>query len=269
MQISSSSVSSPAVEPVHSVDAEALCLVRAPVGREKILGVTGHHPFECEYEICAPQDAGLAMDELRRLLDGEAETDAAQTYVHPYFEGDEQTPQGTLCTLFAEDMATPDFSANAAGLRATERDAQYLLVARNEQGDAAGYIQFRVSLFPEPDDAPASAPQQHMGLVVTLERIFVRPAERNVGIGTALLEKVGFVVWEELRNIGMTFRAQAGAQGRPVVVHPYVLSTWHSWAGKMAHYRLVDLVTQYRDAASDDFSSQTLRFAGVCEQGQY
>jgi GNAT superfamily N-acetyltransferase len=272
MQISILDTCTLPVDLSSTLEAIALCHEQGPVAGQMVLGVTGHHPEECEYEICAPQDAGMALDALRTFLNGTQDTshtEPAPSYVHPYFEGEEQTPAGAFHTLFAEDMATPDFAANRTGLLASPRDAQYLLVAKNAQGDAAGYIQFRVSLFPELDDAPAATVERHAGLVVTLDRIFVRQSERGVGVGTALLEKAGFVVWAELRGIASQVRTQRATPGSPVVLHPYVMSTWYSWAGKMAHYRLVDLVTQYRDAASDDFSTPSFRLANVCEHGQY
>jgi GNAT superfamily N-acetyltransferase len=272
MQISILDTCTFPVDLSSTLEAIALCHEQAPVAGQMVLGVTGHHPEECEYEICAPQDVGMALDALRSFLTGAQDTPGAElapSYVHPYFEGEEQTATGAFSTLFAEDLATPDFAANPTGLRASPRDAEYLLVAKNGQGEAAGYIQFRVSFFPELDDAPTAGLERHAGLVVTLDRIFVRQAERGVGVGTALLEKVGFVMWAELRGIASQVRSRPAAPESPVVLHPYVMSTWYSWAGKMAHYRLVDLVTQYRDAASDDFSTPSFRLADVCEHGQY
>jgi GNAT superfamily N-acetyltransferase len=246
---------------------DALCLGHAqrPVAGEKVLGVTRHHPEEREYEISAPEQAGVTIGELQRCFDGADVSGDASTYLHPYFDGEYEDPQGATTPLFAEDLAAPDFSRNPSGLREGDRNAEYLLVARNEHRQAAGYIQFSVSLFPSSEHTDEQA--AHAGLVVTLERIFVRQSDRSRGIGTALLEKAGFVAWSELRHIAE--RLAALNPSHKFVLHPYVITTWHSLAGRMAHYRLVDLVSQYRDAASDDFGSDTLEILAVSELGSY
>jgi GNAT superfamily N-acetyltransferase len=270
MQTALHSVETPVFTTVPLLDALRLAHVKGPVICEKVLGVTRHHPHECEYAIGAPANAGMPLETLRAYLHGSSDPLPAEPFTHPYFEGDEQCPLGSLSPLFCEDMTPPDFTANADGLTGSSRDARYLLVARNDAGQPAGYIQFRVSLFPTLDDMSGdSETVRTAGLIMTLDRVFVRKSDRGVGIGTAMLEKAGFVFWSELKELALQIRNAATTEGRSILLRPYVMSTWHSWAGKMAHYRLVDLATQYRDAAQDDFASHDFRIEEVCEHGQY
>ena len=259
-----------ALFPTLNLETFVLSHAQAPQAGEKVLGVTRHHPQECEYEICAPQDAGMPLEELRAFLAGTADPMPAVVFIHPYFDGDEQTPEGCLSPLFSEDMATPDFALNPGGLKATSRNAEYLLIAKNEAGIPAGYIHFSIAVVADLDEGQESDElARHTGLVMTLKRIFVRQSDRGAGIATALLEKAGFVMWSEMRDLAHQVRGVLCGLDDGLVLHPFVMSSWYSRAGKMAHYRLVDLVKQYRDAASDDFANDQFTIAEVCEHGQY
>lgn len=270
MQASLHNVEIPVFNAASLLDELRLAQVKGPVICEKVLGVTRHHPYEREYTIGSPANAEMPMETLQVFLHGSSDPSAAELFTHPYFDGDEQCPLGSLSPLFCEDLATPDFTTNAGGLTGTTREAQYLLVARNGAGQPAGYIQFRVSLFPTFDDMSGDGDAvRTVGLILTLDRLFVRKSDRGIGIGTALLEKAGFVFWAELKGLALQIKKVVMTDGSSILLRPYVMSTWHSWAGKMAHYRLVDLVTQYRDAAQDDFASPGFRIEEVCEHGQY
>jgi GNAT superfamily N-acetyltransferase len=241
----------------HAVKHLKLEHALAPETRKSKGWIPGHtSQGEALYSMLSPRKTGLSAAELELLFTRDQDSkQVAAAFSNAYF-AQEASAKGHLVDLYASDLSFGGVFDAERGIKKSVRQASYVHIARDEEGQLVGFVAFSVKVVPqstsfaeegfELTEMPEEA-ERSVYLDVDLDLIYTRKAFRGRGAGWAMLDSIAHVVSAEVGAISKQIAPVARHHGVQLRIEPALRSEWHSWTGKMAHLMLLGIVEDHLD----------------------
>lgn len=141
----------------------------------------------------------------------------------------------------------------------SQRHSLLAKMSPEEDAPLLGYVTFELSLLrfedvEDEDDLVDEEDARTLCLLVDLMEIYVLPQHRGEGVGTALVESMATRIDDELKHLARALHPTFMSTGQKFNVRPEIVSSWQSFAGKLAHEmlreRLQDMIGAHTDVAT-------------------
>lgn len=217
---------------------------------------------EAEFELLSLEQTGMSAVDLAGLFNRDQRIKWDNDFEHPMLDDPKECSMAVGLQFYDHDLRIRPEHFIPKGIEAQESAARYCIFARNtgpRGGRVTSFIRFSVVLdsFENvfgtvgdgEDDNKDEDDVRTVYMNISIEQMYTRTRFRGRGAGTALLERMGEMIWDELGHLAKQLAPVTSETGVEFRLQPYVYNEWNSRTGQLAHdqfmERLDDIVVSH------------------------
>lgn len=226
------------------------------------------------YEMVEPELFG-DLDALNRLFEADGDITDDSPFDHSCIAPEVQDPIGRHFPLHAE-CGSPGFERIPKGLIRGEREAEYLLVARDGDDVPVGYVEFTIGISyceeAEPEEVILEGDDGELSciwLYVKIEQFYVRKAYRRKGAATAMATCLVHVFEKELTALGKSCSHVAERLETKIAIETELGTDYDSRSMVLVHSLVYFWMNGAVEEAIEDNESEYLVFEKLGSDSGY